>query len=57
MLRLTGRCHSRRNDREGKLIVVPDEMMFHQAEMGEAVHFQGSILITPSTRLCADPVE
>ena len=30
----------RRNDSEDKLIVAPDGMVFHQAEIAEAVHFQ-----------------
>ena len=30
----------RRDDSEDKLIVAPDGMMFHQAEIAEAVHFQ-----------------
>ena len=30
----------RRNDCEDKLVVVPDGMRFHQAEIAEAVHFQ-----------------
>ena len=30
----------RRDDNEDKLIVAPDGMVFHQAEIAEAVHFQ-----------------
>lgn len=30
----------RRDDNEDKLIVAPDRMVFHQAEIAEAVHFQ-----------------
>ena len=30
----------RRDDSEDKLIVAPDGMLFHQAEIAEAVHFQ-----------------
>lgn len=30
----------RRDDSEDKLIVAPDGMVFHQAEIAEAVHFQ-----------------
>ena len=30
----------RRNDLEDKLVVAPDGMYFHQAEIAEAVHFQ-----------------
>jgi inorganic pyrophosphatase len=30
----------RRNDSEDKLIVAPDGMVFHQAEIAEAVHFK-----------------
>lgn len=30
----------RKNDCEDKLVVAPDEMVFHQGEVAEAVHFQ-----------------
>lgn len=30
----------RKNDREDKLVVAPESMVFHQAQIAEAVHFQ-----------------
>lgn len=36
----------RLNDREDKLVVAPDGILFHQAQIAEAVHFQEQFFIT-----------
>lgn len=36
----------RKNDCEDKLIVAPDGMVFHQAEIAEAVHFQEQYFVS-----------
>lgn len=36
----------RKNDCEDKLVVAPEGMVFHQGEIGEAVHFQEQYFIT-----------